>query len=836
MTNDLSRESLEKIAEASLERGAELVAEEFKRLLKRVRMDLKASAKLRHRRLLVICGGSPEKQGTLAAYTLRSLALTRKRAGSQSFSVLYIYHDEFEPSKLRKEVFKLYMKRFASKRELGVERTIDVYEKTDRYLGMTFDALVLDLNDDLRPNDVGRLVEVVRGGGVVVFLAPPWSSWDVALTLFKQRLLVPGFAEPRHIFITRFKRKLMEHDGIYIYDAEKDEIIKRPRVRRPKLSATETQAAGQVTRPKGRAFPSVLYDMALTSDQAEAIEALESLVPRPKKGRKSVVVITSDRGRGKSCAVGIGLVGLAEALRRYKHRVRIIVTAPSPTNVQSLFSLACAAARTLGHEVRTIEKEGTVIELKGPFYSIEYWEPLAASRVRGDVLATDEASGIHVPMLLRLYESYDRLIFTATIHGYEGAGRGFSVRFLGALKNDPRADLRMCELEEPIRYGPGDPVEAWLYDTLLLSAEPAELDEDDMRAIERGDLRYVELEPADLFSERGEETLKQLFGIYVLAHYRNEPDDLGMLADAPHHLIRAVVLPSGKVVCSLQVAVEGGLEEELIEVLLRGSKIPGNIIPDRLLKHLRFREAGRMKGYRIVRIATHPAVQGRGIGSFAISMLLEEAKRLGMDWIGSGFGVNAQLLSFWLKNGFVPLHMSPDRNPVSGEYTLIVLKPVSSAAELLVRVGKGCFLRKLLKSLRDVYRELETEVALMLIKTLEGDEERDLLPLDEINAERLWIYAHGPMTYEASSDVMLDVAMHYFTHYGKTKVSLSKEEELVLLAKVLQCKGWEEVARELKQDETKVMYKLKDVARKFVEAYLGRGPDSEVGLSLEREA
>ncbi len=828
----MPRSEIEKIAGEAVAARKKILSDTFKKLLRRLKTEAVKALDEDHRRMLVISGGSPEKQGVLAGASVENYVKARLRRGKENTKLLYMYHDEFDSSRVRKEAFRLYVKQYASHKELGVERTIDVYEKTDRYLGTTFDILVLDLNDDLKPNDIGRLVEVVRGGGIIILLIPSWDSWDTKMTIFKQKLLVPGYDEPRHVFIKWFKNKLLEADGVFIYDVEKDEVIKKPRRKKgKKKKASEEEALALIEERE--LFPRKLYELALTRDQAEAVRLMEKLVPKPRRGKKTVIVITADRGRGKSCAMGIGLVGIAESLRPYKNRVRILLTAPSPNNVQSLFMLAVKAAETLGHNVKVIEKEGNIIEIKGPFYSIEYWEPIVIPKLRGDVVAVDEASGIHVPQLLRIYNAHDRLIFSATIHGYEGAGRGFSIRFLGTIKEDKRSDLHTLELKTPIRYGSDDPIEKWLYRTLLLDAEPAELDERDLEEIKRGELEYHELKPEELFTSENEEKLRQLFGIYVLAHYRNQPDDLGLLADAPHHIIRAVTTKtSGKIVASLQIAVEGGLDNDMIELLLRGNKIPGNIIPDRLLKHLRIREAGSMRGYRIVRIATHPDVQDKGIGSFALERLFREAVEKGLDWVGSGFGVNYKLLNFWVKNDFIPVHMSPDRNPVSGEYTIIVIKPISEEAVKLVEIARRVFREKILKSLRDTYRDLETDVALLILRSLGGEEERGPPVEDPINIDRLWIYAYGPMTYEALSDVMYDVALHYWMHRGKSKLTLTKDEEWVLIARVLQGRDWEEVATELGGRDKYVMLTLKDVAKKVLSEYYGRNLESSVGYTL----
>ena len=82
-----------------------------------------------------------------------------------------------------------------------------------------------------------------------------------------------------------------------------------------------------------------------------------------------------------------------------------------------------------------------------------------------------------------------------------------------------------------------------------------------------------------------------------------------MLLDAPHHTARALALPNGKVVVSVELAFEGALDDASIDQALRGLKLPGNIIPDRFLKYWRLPEFAKLKGWRIVRIATHPELQ-----------------------------------------------------------------------------------------------------------------------------------------------------------------------------------------------------------------------------------
>jgi len=760
----------------------------FQRFLSLYGREVEKLVKNRFRALMVISGENPVKMGMLASKAITYYSRKWRKYDKRVFKGLYVYHDEFDDAVLMKNVFE------NSLESKYVEFEYSVYEKSEKYLGSTFSFLVMDLTKDLKPNDIGRLIGIVEAGGLIILLTPPWSKWDEFPTIFKRNLTIPQLPQPRHIFIKWFKYKLMTHDGIGIYDADNNVVIKKFHIK--ERGSYERQ---KIVIPEKTIFPRIVYEHALTMDQVNVIKLMETLYEKVGKGKKRVIVVTADRGRGKSCAIGIGAVGLIHELMKVKNKVRVLVTAPSPGNVQSLMMLAMKVLDALKIEFDVVKKSGYVIEIKGNKFSLEYWEPIHIPKLRGDIVLVDEAAGIHVPMLHKIWMSHNRLVFSTTIHGYEGAGRGFSVRFLQRIRMDKNTHLLEYEMNEPIRYSKYDPIEEWQFKTLMLDAEPAELDENDLRDIENKDLVYVKYDPEYLFSPEGEEELRQLFGIYVLAHYRNEPDDLGMLADAPHHFIRAVKTRSGKIVCAIQLAWEGDIDDEMINELLKGGKIPGNIIPDRFLKHLRYVDFGKKRGWRIVRIATHPQVQGKGIGSWALSRIVEEATSQGLDWVAAGFGVNDELLKFWLKNQFIPVHISPDRNPVSGEYTLLVIRPLNEETRKYIVKANIEFKLKLLDAISINYRDLELEVAYLLLNS--GEYILENIPvnyLTPVQLDRLWVYCLGPMTFEAAADIMNKIAKIYWLLKPENRPKLNKLKEYILIGKALESRSWEDLEKELR--------------------------------------
>ncbi len=795
-----------------------------KKAVQHILRSIRDAIRDNHRRIVVLTGDDDEE---LAKCTAQLVEQYMEEYGTSDKKIAYVYHAFYEDGVKRKEFFS---------RMLKIKLPVDYipYHEIRRVLGLTYNVAVLDLINNLEPNDIGRLSGIVRGGGFYIFIMAKLADYEKIITRFQRTLLTPQYKieDIRHIFSRRFIRKLFEHDGIAIYDVEKKKFLKRFKIKRRYKKRVEYKGKPFEIPLKTR-LPRKAYELALTLDQVEVLKLLEELYERPKRGEGVAIVITADRGRGKSSVVGIGLAALAHKLRKAKGRTRIIVTAPNEYNVQPLFMLAKRTLEELKHPPTVIEEDGVITALKAKGIEIEYYSPLEASRRRADIVAVDEAAGLQVPMLFTIMSKFDRVIFSSTIHGYEGAGRGFSVRFLGRLKKMENIRVYEYEMEQPIRFSENDPIEKWAFDTLLLDAEPAFLTKEDMDYIDRLDVVYYKPNLEEFFLEK-EEELRQFIGIYIMAHYRNNPNDLGMMMDAPHHTVRALKLPGGKIVASLELAEEGPLLDELAKESARGAWIAGNIIPDRVIKHYKLIDFGEFKGWRIVRIAVHPAAMGRGLGSKMLSELEKEAMERGYDWVGAGFGVTAELLNFWVKNGYIPVHISPDRNPVSGEYTILVVKPLNRKAAKYIDYIAREFKKKLLNSLYEPYHDLDPRVALMLLKST-PDIPRVKINLSPPQVGRFMSYAWSDLTLESCMDCMVEVVKHYFV--ASPKPNLSELQELLLILRILQGKSWRMVCEELELNPPDVMFEIKNIAKKFSSFYfkIKEASEAEKFLFLDLE-
>jgi N-acetyltransferase 10 len=147
-----------------------------------------------------------------------------------------------------------------------------------------------------------------------------------------------------------------------------------------------------------------------------------------------------------------------------------------------------------------------------------------------------------------------------------------------------------------------------------------------------GDCELYSVDRDALFSyhKLSEAFLQKLMGLYTSAHYKNSPNDLQMLSDAPAHAVFVLLSPSAEqdadslpdILAVVQVALEGKISRKAVEAqLARGHRSAGDLIPWTIAQQFGDSNFAQLSGARIVRIAVHPSVQGMGYGSRAVELL-----------------------------------------------------------------------------------------------------------------------------------------------------------------------------------------------------------------------
>ncbi|AOY89669.1 tRNA cytosine(34) acetyltransferase TmcA [Marinobacter salinus] len=509
-----------------------------------------------------------------------------------------------------------------------------------QWLGRESSIVVWDGWNGNPPDGFAALAGTLRAGGLLFWLMPPLGQW--------QRFEDPDYARTgldqsrEHPFAGRLSQILAED----------------PRVLRINPATNPC--------PELPAVSAAVTDFAVGATKAQTA-LVKQLVHFGLGRRRRPLVVTSDRGRGKSAALGMAAAELLQQGRR-----QVLVTAPAWENVETLFSHARSA---LGAEL--LETDSDALEtLGGGSLRFLPVRELLARQPDAEVVMVDEAAAVPAPLLKQILLGWPRVVFASTVHGYEGAGRGFAIRFRQVLDRET-PQWQSFTLMEPVRWAQEDPLENLVSRLFLLAADGGE---SDAVCAEPSELIVEPWEP----SEASDSELSEAFGLLVDAHYRTTPADLRQWMDDPAAKSWRARM-GDKVVGILWGAVEGGLSADIAEqVTLGNRRIRGHMLPQSLATHSGFPEAATQSCLRVVRIAVADGARRLGIGRQLVAVASGYAREQGLDTLGTSYGSNGDLLTFWQSCGLALVRVGLRQEATSGEYPLQMLQGRSASGTDLV--------------------------------------------------------------------------------------------------------------------------------------------------------
>lgn len=555
------------------------------------------------------------------------------------------------------------------------------YKETENILGNTYGMLVLQDFEGLTPNLMARTIETVEGGGLVVMLLKSMKSLKQLYTMtmdvhsryrteahndvvsrFNERFLL-SLADCKNCLVVDDKLNVLPISGARhvkrLPPKDDDEISpKQKELLDLKESLADTQPAGS------------LVALAKTVNQGEAI--LRFIDAIAEKTLNSTVALTAGRGRGKSASLGIAIA--AAVAQDYSN---IFVTSPSPENLKTLFEFIFKGFDAIGYVEHqdydiiqstnpSFNKAIVRVDIKhaGHRQTIQYISPNDHQVLgQAELLIIDEAAAIPLPLVKKLLGPY--LVFMAsTINGYEGTGRSLSLKLIQQLRDQSKniiknntqtqvvsrdnsssnkdidsiyitsRSLIEVTLDEPIRYAPGDPVEGWLNKLLCLDAKLPKHSKYATRGCPHPSecsLFYINRDTLFSYDPVSEAFLQRMMALFVSSHYKNSPNDLQLMSDAPAHQLYALFGPDvGKdasiptPLCVIQIALEGEISKDSIRSSLsRGIRAGGDLIPWLISQQFQDDDFASLSGARVVRIATHPDYTNMGYGSRAIQLLTD---------------------------------------------------------------------------------------------------------------------------------------------------------------------------------------------------------------------
>lgn len=620
--------------------------------------------------------------------------------------------------------------------------------KAQKLLGREYRHVIFNGYSGLHPDMLAACAGMVRAGGLLILLMPPLQDWSQFQDPDQQRYVpLPEQAHRCHaFFLLRLRHLLLQSPHLWRWD--------------------EQEGYQLPSSPLMENWDSTVDDWGCL--HPEQRQAVQQIIHCAQGHTHRPLVITADRGRGKSSALGIAAGRLLREPAT-KHGFQLLVTAPSFSSCHTLLLHAQRISGAAEHEH----------ELQLGTASLQFYSPerLIDECPRADLLFIDEAAGIPVALLSALLDRYPRIIFATTLHGYEGSGQGFAVRMQQVL-DSKTPDWQGCHLSHSVRWSSRDPLEPLINQLLLLATDAA-------TPVPSTNVTHCWLTQQQLAGD--EALLQQVFSLLVLAHYQTSPSDLRTLLDHPDLVIAASLVEQQ--VCGIVLVLrEGELDPDLAEQIWLGRRRPrGHLIPQTLLTHAGFRQAGQFSYARIMRIAIHPTCQRRGLGQQLIQEVERWAHAQQLDFIGAAFAATEPLLRFWQRQHYQAVRLGLSRDAASGSHSIVVLKAIQPEHQPHIEQWQHALALSLPYYLPRQWRQLSFELVSQLVVP-----SPDIAPLSPQELSDLQAVAHGLR----SPDHALPALQRWIMLASGQWLQLPAPDRCLLIRWLWQGWSWHELARE----------------------------------------
>lgn len=505
-------------------------------------------------------------------------------------------------------------------------------------LGHEYDWVILNCFSGFRANSAMALGGTIKEQGLMVILCPELSEWPNYLDPEQINRISYGYQQKltKSLFIQHLISSFIEDRGVAILSADK--------------------------------FSGESFFVDYNSDEDRYYEqeiAVKSICKVAQGHNNRPLILTADRGRGKSSALGIAAAKLMESSVK-----NICLTAPHIRSVEQVF---IHNKRLLPNAL--ITKNSVVYQSSSlTFKSIDR---LLEDEISVDLLLVDEASAIPVHILNKLAKKFSRVVFSSTVHGYEGSGRGFEMRFIKQL-SEIKPNFKRLHMSQPIRWYKHDTLEQFWFDTLFHNVQQGIENIENIDQVNQSiNCRHVS--KAQLLNDKN--LLASLFRLLIDAHYQTSQDDLQRLLDAPE--IECFILTRGTTLLGVaQIIKEGGhcvseLADNIVDCTRR---VKGHLVAQNIASSYNNISFLLAQQWRISRIAIDPEHQRKGFGKQLIQYIEQQAKQQHIEFLTSSFGCNTHILEFWYSSKFTLTKLSAKPEVSSGEHSGICIKPLTNAA------------------------------------------------------------------------------------------------------------------------------------------------------------
>lgn len=604
------------------------------------------------------------------------------------------------------------------------------YNQGNQILGQEVELLVFDLSLGFDANSFSAATGALKGGGLVLLLNPQQLNSHYSKTWL----------------LTHIEQWPVIHD------------LTLPLTFSP---LTDIVSATAVNPAVPR------FIQGKTEDQCQAIENIKKVL---LGHRKRPLVMTAHRGRGKSACLGMATAELMIDKKR-----NIFITAPTVKAVKCVFEHAVKELHVKDQALMITQHSRYALTLSnGSSLQFIASDELILNKPECDLLLVDEAAALPLSILKKMTEHYHRMVFSSTVHGYEGCGRGFTLKFMQWLDENRKGWKRLL-LRQPIRWHEGDPLERWLFDTFLLACELP------CSANSITDIHLQRIEKTELLENTS--LLQSVFGLLINAHYQTTPNDFFQLLDDDAMELYVVLTQSSMIGCIL-TNNEGKLSDNIIADIQQGKRRPkGHLVATHLSNHLSLVEPAKQVSVRIMRIAIHPDHQGQRIGQQSLIQLQEHLKGK-VDFISTSFGATEELIHFWSRQ-FYLVKLGYHRDQASGCHSAMMVTPLSIDAHDWIASVHERFSQEFKFLLSNIFQHLEVSVVMAILSC-----QRNVSPQIEKSA-LIDHYCKGGNSFES---VFFELSQFIWPLLCDEKNIKQGHEWKSIIAKVLQQQSWQQVS------------------------------------------
>ncbi|MBT3134619.1 GNAT family N-acetyltransferase [Alteromonas sp. ALT199] len=527
-------------------------------------------------------------------------------------------------------------------------------KRRKKVLGSEYDIATLDCRDSFKPGDAMAVAGIVKHRGCLILICPEFEQWCSNASV---SFLSEGFTLTHSRYLARFTECLRTNADIA--------LLSESIARLPDLTTYRVEGPPLEKTYRGSLFKSKEQENAYSRlYQSYSLNKLNALVTAP-------------RGRGKSSLLGIFIDSL---VREGKN---VLLTSEQRENVASVMSQlhqfdGTKETNVQFHHTDSVDQKRRPVDERRMSLGSVKWVPPDSELLYNednttyDLVVVDEAASMPLPTVNRIMATNPQWILSTTLQGYEGSGNGFIHKLIPTL---PSGSIHL-RLSTPLRWYENDAIEAFFKRSCLFESSTTN---DNITGVESED-SFELIKRSDFFlgsfKNVNESTLRQVMHLLALAHYQTTPDDFMRLLDSPDVLV-AILKSDSHVIAAAIINIEGGTRLNNVSTdIASGRRRPkGHLGAQRLTLLSTNPEAATYNYWRINRIAVHPMLQNRGIGSYVVKEVVNQAREQAIEATCTSYGTTLKLDKFWARNGFEIVDYGRKPNKASGETSALAILP-----------------------------------------------------------------------------------------------------------------------------------------------------------------